>query len=98
MSTPWSWSRGGGRQADEVRWGQKVTEMGWGTDKDKKGKKGGCTMTSPPSYAATSQSGIALLRCQGWCTAAGVWCAEDHGERGSWGWTSAATAVRGTAE
>src|SRR5258708_36403660 len=45
MSTPRSWSRGGGRQVDEVGWGQKVMEMGWGTDKDEKGKKGGCTMT-----------------------------------------------------
>src|SRR5258705_4466988 len=33
MSTPQSWSGGGGRQADEVGWGRKVTEMGWGTDK-----------------------------------------------------------------
>ena len=30
---------------DEVGWGRKVVEMGWGTDKDGKGKKGGCTMT-----------------------------------------------------
>ena len=30
---------------DKVGWGQKVMEMGQGTDKDKKGKKGGCTMT-----------------------------------------------------
>src|SRR5258705_392727 len=45
MSTPWSWSGGGGRQADKGGWSQKVTEMGWGTDKDEKGKKGGCTMT-----------------------------------------------------
>src|SRR5258708_1855266 len=52
MSTPWSWSRGSRRQADtsrrypdEVRWSRKVMEMGQGTDKDKKGKKGGCTMT-----------------------------------------------------
>ena len=28
---------------DEVRWSWKVTEMGRGTAKDKKGKKGGCT-------------------------------------------------------
>ena len=35
-----------GRQADEVRWSQKVTEMGRGTDKDEKGKKGGHTMTT----------------------------------------------------
>ena len=33
------------RQADEVGWSQKVTEMGQGTDKDEKGKKGGRTMT-----------------------------------------------------
>src|SRR5258708_25482989 len=46
MSTPWSWSGGGRRQADKVRWSQKVTEMGRGTDKDEKGKKGGCTMTA----------------------------------------------------
>src|SRR6266436_4954904 len=46
MSTPRSWSGGGGRQVDEVRWSQKVTEMGWGTDKDEKGKKGGHTMTN----------------------------------------------------
>src|SRR5258708_40325038 len=45
MSTPWSWSGGSRRQADEVGWSQKVMEMGQGTDKDKKGKKGGCTMT-----------------------------------------------------
>src|SRR5258708_39297559 len=52
MSTPRSWSRGSGRQvdmsgrqADEVGWSQKVTEMGRGTDKDGKGKKGGHTMT-----------------------------------------------------
>src|SRR5258708_16312140 len=51
MSTPRSWSGGSGRQVDEVGWSWKVTEMGWGTDRDKKGKKGGCTMTSPPSYA-----------------------------------------------
>ncbi len=45
MSTPQSWSGGGRRQADEVGWSRKVTEMGQGTDKDKKGKKGGHTMT-----------------------------------------------------
>src|SRR5258708_5821350 len=33
MSTPQSWSGGGGRQVDEVRWSWKVMEMGWGTDK-----------------------------------------------------------------
>src|SRR5258708_26981282 len=55
MSTPQSWSRGGGRQADEVGWGQKVTEMGWGTDKDEKGKKGGRTMTRVRSEEHTSE-------------------------------------------
>ena len=30
MSTPWSWSGGGRRQVDEVRWSWKVTEMGQG--------------------------------------------------------------------
>src|SRR5258707_3768560 len=34
MSTPWSWSGGGRRQVDKVGWSQKVTEMGWGTDKE----------------------------------------------------------------
>src|SRR5258708_14535866 len=53
MSAPRSWSGGSGRQvdmsrrqSDKVRWSWKVTEMGKGTDKDEKGKKGGCTMTS----------------------------------------------------
>src|SRR6266446_547301 len=45
MSTPQSWSRGSGRQADKVGWSQKVMEMGQGADKDEKGKKGGHTMT-----------------------------------------------------
>src|SRR5258708_5769001 len=45
MSTPKSWSGGGRREVDKVGWSWKVTEMGWGTDKDKKGKKGGYTMT-----------------------------------------------------
>src|SRR5258708_30766970 len=47
MSMPWSWSGGSGRQADEGGWSRKVTEMGRGTDKDEKGKKGGHTMTLP---------------------------------------------------
>src|SRR5258708_16510196 len=45
MSTSQSWSGGSGRQVDEVGWSWKVMEMGQGTDKDKKGKKGGHTMT-----------------------------------------------------
>ena len=39
----------GGVEAEGVRGSQRWAEKG----------KGGCTMTSPPSYAATSQSGIA---------------------------------------
>src|SRR5258708_30690626 len=92
MSTPWSWSRGGGRQVDKVGWGWKVMEMGWGTDKDKKGKKGGHTMTSPPSYATTSQSGIALLQCQGRRKVVGVEGEEECGESGCQRWNSSTTA------
>ncbi len=42
------------RQADKVRWSQKVMEMGQGTDKDEKGKKGGHTMTVGPETLAWS--------------------------------------------
>src|SRR5260221_6615293 len=92
MSTPQSWSGGGGRQVDEVGWSRKVTEMGWGTDKDKKGKKGGHTMTSPPSYAAMSWSSIALLRCRGQHKAVGVEGEEECGESGCRRWNSSTTA------
>src|SRR5258707_14807663 len=92
MSTPRSWSRGSRRQADEVRWSRKVMEMGQGTDKDEKGKKGGHTMTSPPSYAATSQSSIALLRCQGQCEVVRVEVEEECGESGCQRWNSSTTA------
>src|SRR5258705_400591 len=68
MSTPRSWSGGGRRQADEVGWGQKVMEMGWGTDKDEKGKKGGCTMTLDLECVPTgSGSGVLLIVCTGAC-------------------------------
>src|SRR6266436_4110833 len=98
MGTPWSWSGGGGRQADEVGWSQKVTEMGRGTDKDEKGKKGGCTMTSPPSYATTSRSSIALLRCRGWCEVVRVEGEEERGESGCRRWNSSTTAGAWTSE
>src|SRR5258708_5206711 len=98
MSTPQSWSRGSRRQVDEVGWGRKVTEMGRGTDKDKKGKKGGRTMTSPPSYAAMSWSGVALLRCQGRCEVVGVEGEEEHGESGCQRWNSSTTAGAWTPE
>src|SRR5258705_7075824 len=84
MSTPRSWSGGSRRQVDEVGWSWKVMEMGWGTDKDEKGKKGGHTMTSLPSYAAMSRSSIALLRCWGWRKAVRVEGEEEHGESGCW--------------
>src|SRR5258707_15104475 len=60
MSTPWSWSRGSRRQVDKVRWSRKVTEMGQGTDKDEKGKKGGRTMT-----VASNIDAEATNKCNG---------------------------------
>src|SRR5258708_20269235 len=98
MSTPWSWSGGGGRQADEGGWSRKVMEMGWGTDKDGKGKKGGHTMTSPPSYATMSQSSVALLQCRGWHEVVRVEGEEEHGELGCWRWNSSTTAGAWTSE
>src|SRR5258707_9361312 len=98
MSTPQSWSRGSGRQVDKVGWGQKVTEMGRGMDKDKKGKKGGCTMTSPPSYATMSRSSVALLQCQGQCEVVRVEGEEERGESGCQRWNSSTTAGAWTSE
>ena len=98
MSTPWSWSRGSGRQVDEGGWSQKVMEMGWGTDKDEKGKKGGRTMTSPPSYATMSRSSIALLQCRGQRKAVRVEGEEEHGESGCRRWNSSTTAGAWTPE
>src|SRR5258708_20660098 len=98
MSTPQSWSGGGRRQVDEVRWSRKVTEMGQGIDKDEKGKKGGHTMTSPPSYATMSQSGVALLRCQGWHEVVRVEGEEECGELGCQRWNSSTTAGAWTPE
>src|SRR5258708_23589237 len=64
MSTPWSWSGGGRRQVDRVGWGQKVAEMGWGTDKDEKGKKGGHTMTLPcPALSFPSPPSVFPTDC-----------------------------------
>src|SRR5258706_12662206 len=98
MSTPRSWSGGGGRQVDKVRWSQKVMEMGWGTDKDGKGKKGGRTMTSPPSYATMSRSSVALLQCRGWHEAVGVEGEEECGEPGCRRGNSSTAAGPGTPE
>src|SRR5258708_7925494 len=49
-------------------------------------------MTSPPSYATMSWSGIALLRCRGWCKVVRVEGEEEHGESGCWRWNSSTTA------
>src|SRR6266436_9820009 len=50
------------------------------------------TLTSPPSYAAMSWSGVAPLQCQRWCDAVGVGAAEEHGALGCWRWNSSTTA------
>src|SRR5258708_4376424 len=55
-------------------------------------KEGGRTMTSPPSYAATSQSGIALLRCRGQRKVVRVEGEEERGELGCRRWNSSTTA------
>src|SRR5258705_1802959 len=73
-------------------------EMGQGMDKDKKGKKGGHTMTSPPSYATTSQSGVALLRCRGWHEVVRVEGEEECWESGGHRRNSSTTAGAWTAE
>src|SRR6266436_6146539 len=67
-------------------------------ERDEKGKKGGCTMTSPPSYATMSQSSIALLRCQGRCKVVRVEGEEECGESGCWRWNSSTTAGAWTSE
>src|SRR5260221_13880237 len=67
-------------------------------ERDEKGKKGGCTMTSPPSYAATSWSSIALLRCQGQCKVVRGEGEEEHGESGCQRWNSSTTAGAWTSE
>src|SRR5258708_20573818 len=76
-------------------------EMGQGTDKGGKRqerKEGGRTMTSPPSYATTSQSGIALLQCRGQCKVVGVEGEEECGESGCQRWNSSTTAGAWTSE
>src|SRR5258705_80919 len=70
-SMVWSWS---GLEVDGVRGGQGWAEKG----------KGGCTMTSPPSYATMSWSGIASPQCQGWCKVVRVEVEEGCGALGCW--------------
>src|SRR5258708_39217005 len=59
---------------------------------------GGCTMTSPPSYAAMSQSSIASPQCWRRCKVVGGGTGEEGGASGGWrgnsstaagAWTSA---------
>src|SRR5258708_31823206 len=64
----------------------------------RKGKKGGCTMTSPPSYATTSWSSVALLQCRGRCEAVRVEGEEECGESGCRRWNSSTTAGAWTPE
>ncbi len=59
---------------------------------DGKGKRGGHTMTSPPSYAAMSQSGIAFPQQQRQCEVVGVEVGEVHRASGCWRWNSFTTA------
>src|SRR5260221_8489677 len=67
----WSWSR---VEAEGLRGGQRWPEKG----------KGGGTMTSPPSYATTSWSGIASPQCQRWREVVRVEAEEVHGASGGW--------------
>src|SRR5258708_13381209 len=64
----------------------------------RKGKRGGHTMTSPPSYATTSWSSVALLQCRGRCEAVGVEGEGEHGESGCWRGNSSTTAGAWTPE
>src|SRR5258708_29056392 len=66
-----SWSR---VEVDGVGGGQGWVEKG----------KGGHTMTSPPSYATMSQSGIASPQHWRWCKVVGVEAEEGHGALGCW--------------
>src|SRR5258707_6806150 len=59
---------------------------------DRKGRRRGCTMTSPPSYATTSWSGIASPQQWGQCEVVGVEVEEVHGASGCWRWNSSTTA------
>src|SRR5258708_39555682 len=60
--------------------------------------KGGHTMTSPPSYAAMSQSSIALLRCRGQHEVVRVEAEVECGELGGQRWNSSTTAGAWTSE
>src|SRR5258708_8525397 len=55
---------------------------------DGKGKRGGHTMTSPPSYATMSWSSVASAQWQRWCEVVRVEVGEVHGASGCWRWSS----------
>src|SRR5260370_29710325 len=59
---------------------------------DGKGRRRGHTMTSPPSYATTSQSGIASPQQWGWHEVVRVEVEEVHRASGCWRWNSLTTA------
>src|SRR5258706_10408452 len=74
LELEWSGGGRGGVEAEGVRGGQRWVEKG----------KGGHTMTSPPSYAATSWSGVASPQCQRQCEVVGVEVEEVCGALGCW--------------
>src|SRR5258708_38382180 len=80
MSTPRSWSRGSGRQADEGRWSWKVTEMGQGTDKGEKRKERRLYHDITPllcCYISEQHSSSSMLRA--------VRGGRSGGRGGTWG-------------
>ena len=85
---------GGGVEVDEVRQKWSVEggfPGGWTKGRQKeRGQEGGRTMTSPPSYAATSWSGVAPLRHWGQREPLAV--VEAHGESGCRRWNSSTAA------
>src|SRR5258708_12616979 len=77
-----SWCGGVGGQADGVGYG--------------KGRRGGHTMTLPPSYATTSWSSVASPQWWRGCKVVRGEVGEGHGASGSWRWNSSTMAGAGT--
>src|SRR5258708_32268254 len=63
-------------------------QMGLDGVGDRKGRRGGHTMTSPPSYAAMSQSSIASPQLQRQCEVVRVEAGEACRASGGGGWNS----------
>src|SRR5258705_936868 len=76
-----------GAEESEGKW------MGSDGVGDGKGKRGGHTMTSPPSYVATSWSGVASPRQWRWCKVVGAEGGEGGGASGCWRANSSTTAL-----